>query len=590
MSQNAPRGRAVLKRLDGTIIRTDAPNRREAVLERIKLSPVMHGFDLRGVDLSGADLGHANFEGSDLTGADLTGTKGRHLRFDKCDLSGMRAIGAVWANPSFRQAKAGTVDGKGTSFRGAKLRGADWEGAKVDGADFADAVMEGAKLVSSAFSNTSFARADLRNCEHRGARYDRNDFAGTDLTVRRPTMWGVERRTYTEGVRAVGNKYDKATVTSGTVPAFEEERNRSFLTGIGSGLASTGLGIAAGTAASFALEKTIDLDWAGACHWLAGTVGGARAAASEFVASHIGEGMSSFLSHAATLVPREAVAAVGHGVSHAALMAGHAIPHVPMAPHLLGIAVGIVVAHAAPMAVHWTSEKVRDAAKAFVGPSMGRLFDRLGDMMKSAARRHGGFKDVVMAMANEGVDRGMLRRALSATAPEPAPGAEGAPFEAESDGSVTLVVCKMDHLQAALEAIANSWQARKGPGRDVILVRSATRGSEEPVALKFHARGGMTAFWTGPEGVRQESWTAGELLPLMVGKDDRASEVRRAFENAILRDHAPSLPFEFDARDGRVTFRHDDGGFRVTRDREGDFLVHQEDITEPEMLEDFTYR
>lgn len=131
-----------------------------------------------GADFTGATLDDALFARSSLRDARIIdGASARRMRFDRCDVSLLRAFGGV----DFEESRFAACIAAGARFSGAKLGGVDLSFSDLDRADFSEALLFSAKLMGCRLRHARFDAAKLI-----GASLIRSDlyqarFEGADL-------------------------------------------------------------------------------------------------------------------------------------------------------------------------------------------------------------------------------------------------------------------------------------------------------------------------------------------------------------------------------------------------------------------------
>lgn len=132
-------------------------------------------------DFSGANIEQADFNSAELTAAQFDGAKGRGVKMEKADISGLQGgAKADFTNGNFRSAKgAGSIWEQSlldeadfssalltrSNFNEASLNGARFDRANAMKASFDDASLQRATLTNANMLRTTFARANLTHAD-----------------------------------------------------------------------------------------------------------------------------------------------------------------------------------------------------------------------------------------------------------------------------------------------------------------------------------------------------------------------------------------------------------------------------------------
>jgi uncharacterized protein YjbI with pentapeptide repeats len=154
--------------------------------------------DLRGarvnVFFKGSDLRQFVFDEADLSGSSFVNCSGAGATFRGCTFANGRMEAAPGVKVSFEGASfercsltqmmigPRTLDLRGVSFRGARMKQVIFRMGRLDGACFAEAHMDGVILRSAQLTGADFSDSSLSSCVLEKAALDGADLTGARLT------------------------------------------------------------------------------------------------------------------------------------------------------------------------------------------------------------------------------------------------------------------------------------------------------------------------------------------------------------------------------------------------------------------------
>lgn len=166
-----------------TILENVAPTRAE--LDRLSHSStavVLRSCDLDSLDLSRLEITNWRFEKCNLSRSRFIGARLEDVTFANCRASAISFVGATLTDSSVDGGDFGNAD-----FRGARLSGIKFARCKMTGANLSevaalDVVFEEALLVLALLPNFSFRKASLRGVDFSEADLRQCDFREAVLT------------------------------------------------------------------------------------------------------------------------------------------------------------------------------------------------------------------------------------------------------------------------------------------------------------------------------------------------------------------------------------------------------------------------
>ena len=494
--------------------------------------------DLREARLDKAEISGSLFRGCDMRGAVLAHAAAELTCFIECDLSGVEATGLRGRLSLFERCKLGVHGIDPARFPGADLARATLRGSRLDGAVLDKATLCEADLTQVRAMDSSFRGAEMQGALFTGARIRRCDLTGADL---RHGASPLMRRSAARLDRAVGMEASDNTY-GWEVPG--EVRKR----------------LAAEIRAALAGET----GWSGAGEAL-------RRVRAGFGEDRLDQTVGAFRrDRVANLLSGWASLGVGMGAS---TILGWQAVTLMQGFVSTGVAAGLVLGAASLF-----GSKAKDLVQGAVAAGTLALKRHAAPMVEQAVRRGTALSDlVVVAWRGQGPD-GALARALAAGG-----------IASALTGDLRVAVCDsagFDKAMAWMRAAVASPGSLSG---DVVLLRRDGGGSG-PVALRFHAAGGMTAVYPdapdgGPVSQRWEASALRASSVFLAGRPDpdpvreACTAAREAFYRGVLEDAFGSLAPDRSVRDVLVQ-RDERGGFSARYGYDGpDIAASDEDLS-----------